>query len=84
MERGASPEMHLPIPLFSHFAHAVKRRANLKGHPFEGEVPPVRLRNYTSNLIYVGGFLKPNQMAANYVSKVLAKGESRQPSIPLN
>ena len=58
----------------------LKQRANLIGPPFEEAVLPVRLRNYSANLSRLGGYLKPNQLMANYVSKEQAKGRIRIPS----
>ena len=80
MGRKDFPEMQLLMQLFSHFPPVLKKRANLKCPHFEEAVLPFRLRNCTANLRSLGGYLKPNQLMANYVSKELAKGRIRIPS----
>ena len=57
--RKAFPEMQLLAQLFAHFAPLVKQRLNLKGHPFEEVVPPVKFRNYTADLSNLGAFCIP-------------------------
>ena len=80
LERKAFPEMQLLMQLFSHFAPVAKPRTNLKDPPFEEVVLPVKLKDYTADLSSLGGYLKPNQLMANYVSKELAKGRIQIPS----
>ena len=76
--------MQLMTQLFSHFAPTLlKQRANLKGPPFEEVVLPVKLQNYIADISSLGGFLIPNQLMANYVSKEPAKEKSRFPAIRL-
>ena len=81
LERKAIPEMHLAMQLFSNFApNLAKRRDNLKGPPFEEAVLPAKLQHYTADLRCSGGFLRPNQLMANYVSKDLANVRIQIPS----
>ena len=78
--RKAFPEMQLLMQLFSHFSPVLKQRTILKDPHFEEVVLPVRLKEYMVDLISLGGYLKPNQLMANYVSKELAKGRVQIPS----
>ena len=80
MGRKAFPEMQMMMQLFAHFAHVLKQRVNMKDPPFEEAVLPVKLRTYKANLSSLGGYLKPNQLMANYVSKELDKGRIQIPS----
>ena len=67
--RKAFPEMQLLMQLLAHFAPVQKRRVNPKGPTFEEVVLPAKLRGYKADFICLGGFIKPNQTMANYVSK---------------
>ena len=79
--RKSSPELQLLTQLFTHFAPVmVRQRPNAKGPAFEELVIPQKLPRYTANLSGLGGFLKPNQPMANYISKEIAVGKLKVPS----
>ena len=61
------PLMHL----LAHFAPAQKQRVNQKDPTFEEVALPAKLRDYKADFGCLGGFMKPNQSMANYVSKEL-------------
>ena len=80
-EGKSFPELHLLMQLFSHFQPIVtKLRANAKDPAFEELVIPRALARYTADLSGLGGFLKPNQLMVNYVSRELARGKLQVPS----
>ena len=75
LERKAFPEMQLLMQLLSHFAPVQKQRVNPKDPTFEEVVLPVKLKEYKADFSCLGGFLKPNQAMANYISKELIREE---------
>ena len=83
LERQAFPEMQLLMQLLAHFAPVQKQRVNPKDPTFEEVVLPVKLRDYKADFSCLGGFLKPNQAMANYVSKELIVGRVAFASPPL-
>ena len=72
--------MQLPMHLFAHFVPmAAKRRTNVKGPAYEEVAIHRKLAEYKADLRGIGGFLKPNQPAINYVSRELAIGKTKVP-----
>ena len=67
------------MQLMAHFAPVLKQRVNPKDPPFDEVVFPAMIPEYKADFSCLGGFLKPNQLMANYVSKELAKGRLQVP-----
>ena len=77
LERKAFPEMQLLTQLLPHFAPVQKQRVGPKDPTFEEVALPVKLKEYEADFSPLGGFLKPNQTMANFISKELIREELR-------